>query len=162
MQLAKAFGAEVTGVCSASKVDMVQGLGADHVIDYARDDFADSAERYDLVLDIGGNSSLSRLRHSLAPNGTLVIVGGEGGGRWIGIDRQIRAHLLSPFVRQKLGTFVAKENAQDLLILNELIEAGKVTPIIDRAYPLSDAPDAIRALETGHARGRIVITVGTS
>ncbi len=159
VQLAKAFGAEVTGVCSTSKADMVQALGADHVIDYTRDDFADSGQRYDLILDIGGNSSLSRLRRSLARNGTLVIVGGEGGGRWIGMDRQIRAHLLSPFVGQKLGTFVAKENAQDLLILNDLIESGKVTPIIDRAYPLSDAPDAIRYLETGHARGRIVITV---
>jgi NADPH:quinone reductase-like Zn-dependent oxidoreductase len=102
---------------------------------------------------------LSRFRRALTRKGTLVIVGGEGGGRWIGIGRQMRAHMLSPFVGQKLGTFVAKENAQDLLILNELIESGKVTPIIDRAYPLSDVPDAIRYLETGHARGRIVITV---
>jgi NADPH:quinone reductase-like Zn-dependent oxidoreductase len=159
VQLAKAFGAEVTGVCSTSKVDMVQALGADHVIDYTRDDFAGSGERYDLILDIGGNSSLSRLRRSLVRKGTLVIVGGEGRGRWIGLDRQIRALMLSPFVGQKLGTFVAKENAQDLLTLNELIDSGKLTPIVDRTYPLSDAPAAMRELERGHARGRIVITV---
>ena len=159
VQLARAFGAEVTGVCRTSKVDTVQALGADHVIDYTRDDFADSGERYDVILDTGGNSSLSRLRRSLTRKGTLVIVGGEGGGRWIGIGRQIRAQMLSPFVGQKLGTFIARENAEDLLILNELIDSGKLTPIIDRTYPLSDAPDAIRHLETGDARGRIVLTV---
>jgi NADPH:quinone reductase-like Zn-dependent oxidoreductase len=159
VQLAKALGAEVTGVCSTTKVDMVRALGADHVIDYTSDDFADSGQRYDLILDIGGDSSLTRLRRSLARKGALVLVGGEGGGPWIGIDRQIRAHMLSPLVSQRLGTFVAKENAHDLLVLNELIESGKVTPIIDRTYSLSDVADAVRYLETGHARGRIVITV---
>ncbi len=158
VQLAKAFGAEVTGVCSTAKVEMVRALGADHVIDYTHDDFAEGAH-YDLILDIGGNAPLSRIRRALARTGTLVIVGGEGGGRWTGMGRQIRAQMLSPFVRQKLGTFIAKQNAKDLLVLNELLESGKVTPIIDRIYALSDAPDAVRYLESGQARGRIVVTV---
>jgi len=160
VQLAKAFGAEVTAVCSTTKVDMVRSLGADHVIDYTRDDFADGEQRYDVILDIGGNSSLSRLRRALAPKGTLVIVGGEGGGRWLGgTDRQLRALLLSRFVGQKLTTFISKENHEDMLVLTELIEAGKVTPVIDRTYPLTEAPQAIRYLEQGHARGKVVITV---
>jgi NADPH:quinone reductase-like Zn-dependent oxidoreductase len=159
VQLAKAFGAEVTGVCSTKNVEMVHLLGADHVIDYTRDDATDGRQRFDLIVDTGGNSPLSRLRRTLTPDGTLVIVGGEDGGRWIGIDRQMRAHMLSPFVTQKLGTFVAAENADDLLVLNELIESGKVTPIIDRTYPLGEAPDAMRYLETGNARGRIVLAV---
>jgi len=158
VQLAKAFGAQVTGVCGTSKVDMVRTLGADHVIDYTRDDFAEGT-RYDLIVDTGGNSSLSRLRRALSPQGTLVIVGGEGGGRWIGMGRQFRALMLSPFVGQKLRTFVAKENAQDLLVLNENIESGKITPIMGRTYALSDAPDAVRDLETGQTQGRIIITV---
>ena len=141
VQLAKAFGAEVTGVCSTTKVDMVRSLGADHVIDYTRDDFAEGTQRYDVILDIGGNSSLSRLRRALTPKGTLVITGGETGGRWLGgNDRQIRALLLSRFVGQKLTTFISKENHEDMLVLKELIEAGKVTPVIDRTYPLSEAP----------------------
>jgi NADPH:quinone reductase-like Zn-dependent oxidoreductase len=160
VQLAKAFGAEVTGVCSTTKVDLVRSLGADHVIDYTRADFADGEQRYDVILDIGGNSSLSRLRRSLAPKGTLVIVGGEKGGRWIGgYDRQLRAMVLSRFVGQELRTFVNKENYEDLIVLKELIEAGKVTPAIDRTYPLTEAPQAIRYLEQGHARGKVVITV---
>src|SRR5215217_3913510 len=111
VQIAKAFGANVTGVCSTQKVEMVRSIGADHVIDYTQEDFAEGEERYDLILDIGGNSSLSRLRRALASRGTLVIVGGEGGGRWFGgIDRQLRAMVLSPFVGQKLGTFVSSEN----------------------------------------------------
>jgi len=158
VQLAKAFGAQVTAVCSTSKVDMVRALGADHVIDYTRDDFA-GGDRYDLILDIAGNSSLSRLRSALTTKGTLVIVGGEGGGRWIGMGRQLRAVVLSPFVGQKLCTFVAKANARDLLVLNEHIESGKITPIIGRTYSLSDAPDAVRDLETGRTQGRIVVTV---
>jgi NADPH:quinone reductase-like Zn-dependent oxidoreductase len=160
VQLAKAFGAEVTGVCSTTKVDMVRALGADHVIDYTRDDFADGTQRYDLILDIGGNSSLSRLRRALAPKGTLVITGGEGGGRWLGgNDRQIRALLLSRFVGQKLTTFVSKENHEDMLVLKDLIEAGKITPVIDRTYPLAEVPMAIRYVEQGKARGKVVITV---
>jgi NADPH:quinone reductase-like Zn-dependent oxidoreductase len=160
VQIAKAFGANVTGVCSTQKVEMVLSIGADHVIDYTQEDFAEGDQRYDLILDIGGNSSLSRLRRALASRGTLVIVGGEGGGRWLGgTDRQLRAMMLSPFVGQKLGTFVNKENHEDMLVLKELIESGKVTPIIDRTYPLAEVPEAIRYLEEGHAKGKVVICV---
>ena len=160
VQLAKAFGAEVSGVCSTTKVDMVRSLGADHVIDYMHADFAEGEQRYNVILDIGGNSSLSRLRRALTPKGTLVIVGGETDGRWLGgTDRQLRALLLSLFVGQKLGTFVSRGNHVDLIVLKELIESGKVTPFIDRTYPLSEVPQAIRYLEQGHARGKVVITV---
>jgi NADPH:quinone reductase-like Zn-dependent oxidoreductase len=160
VQIAKAFGARVTGVSSTGKVEMVRSIGADHVIDYTREDFAEGDRRYDLIVDIGGNSSLARLRRALAPKGTLVIAGGEGGGRWLGgTDRQIRAMLLSPFVGQKLGTFVASENHEDLLVLKELIESGKITPVIDKTYPLSEVPEAIRYLAEGHARGKVVISV---
>jgi NADPH:quinone reductase-like Zn-dependent oxidoreductase len=160
VQLAKAFGAEVTGVCSTTKVDLVRSLGADHVIDYTQEDFTRSGQRYDLILDIGGNRSLSRLRRALAPKGTLVLAGGEAGGRWLGgLDRQLRALLLSRFVGQKLTSLLSKENHEDLLVLKELIEAGKVTPVIDRSYPLSEVPQAIRYLEEGRAKGKVVITV---
>lgn len=160
VQIAKAFGTHVTGVCSPTKVDMVRSIGADHIIDYTREDFAEGEQRYDLILDIGGNSSLTRLRRALASRGILVIVGGEGGGRWLGgTDRQIRAMMLSPFVGQKLGTFVSKENNLDMLVLRELIESGKVTPVIDRTYPLAEVPEAIRYLTEGHAQGKVVITL---
>jgi NADPH:quinone reductase-like Zn-dependent oxidoreductase len=160
VQIAKAFGTHVTGVCSTAKVEMVRSIGADHVIDYTREDFAGGDQRYDVILDIGGNSTLARLRRALASLGTLVIIGGEGGGRWLGgTDRQLRAMMLSPFVGQKLGTFVNKENHEDLIVLKELIESGKVTPVIDRTYPLAEVPEAIRYLEAGHARGKVVITV---
>jgi NADPH:quinone reductase-like Zn-dependent oxidoreductase len=160
VQIAKAFGAHVTGVCSTQKVEMVRSIGADHVIDYTQEDFAEGEQRYDLILDIGGNSTLSRLRRALGSRGTLVIVGGEGGGRWLGgTDRQLRAMMLSPFVGQKLGTFVNKENHEDMLVLGELIESGKITPVIDRTYSLAEVPEAIRYLEEGHARGKVVITV---
>ena len=160
VQIAKSLGAEVTGVCSSTKVDLVRSLGADHVIDYTRDDFAAGGERYDVILDIGGNASLSRLRRALAPRGTLVITGGETGGRWLGgIDRQLRALLLSRFVAQRLTTFVARENHEDLLVLTELIQAGKIAPVIDRTYPLAEVPEAIRYVERGHARGKVVISV---
>jgi NADPH:quinone reductase-like Zn-dependent oxidoreductase len=158
VQIAKAFGARVTGVCSTEKAEMVRSIGADRVIDYTREDFAEGQQPYDVILDIGGNSSLARLRRALAPRGTLVIVGGEGGGRWLGgTDRQLRALALSPFVSQKLGTFVASENHEDMLVLKELIESGKVTPVIDRTYPLSEVPEAIRYLEEGRAKGKVVI-----
>jgi len=160
VQMAKAYGAHVTGVCSTTKVDLVRSIGADDVIDYTRDDFAETGQRYDLILDTAGARSVSHLRRALAPRGTLVIVGAEGGGRWFGgTDRQLRALMLSPFVSQKLRTFISKENGEDLLALKELIEAGKVTPVIDKTYPLSEAPEAIRYLEDGHARGKVVITV---
>jgi NADPH:quinone reductase-like Zn-dependent oxidoreductase len=161
VQIAKAFGAEVTGVCSTAKVDLVRALGADHVIDYSREDFTDGQHRYDVILDIGGNRRLSQLRPVLTPRGRLVIVGGETDGRWLGgTDRQLRARLLSPFIGQKLGTFISSENAVDLSVLRDLIEAGKIKPAIDRIYPLSNVATAIQDLIDGHARGKIVITIG--
>jgi NADPH:quinone reductase-like Zn-dependent oxidoreductase len=160
VQLAKAFGAHVTGVCTTTKVEMVRSIGADDVIDYTHADFAEGEQRYDVILDVGGNASLSRLRRALTPKGTLVIAGGETDGRWLGgSDRQIRALLLSRFVGQKLGTFISRENHEDMIVLKELIEAGKVTPVIDRTYELSEVPEAIRYLEQGHARGKLVITL---
>jgi NADPH:quinone reductase-like Zn-dependent oxidoreductase len=160
VQIAKAFDAEVTGVCSTAKADLVRALGADHVIDYTRDDFADGEHRYDVILDIGGNRRLSHLRRALTPRGRLVIVGGETDGRLLGgSDRQVRAQLLSPLVSQKLGTFIASENGDDLMVLRDLIEAGKVSPAVDRTYPLSEAAAAIRYLRDGHARGKVVIGV---
>ena len=160
VQLAKAFGAEVTAVCSTAKMDTVRSLGAEQVIDYTRHDFADGRQSHDVILDIGGNASLSRLRRALTPKGTLVITGGETDGRWLGgTDRQIRALMLSPFVGQKLGTFISSANHDDLIVLKELIEAGKVTPAIDRTFPLSESPQAIRYVAEGHARGKVVISV---
>jgi NADPH:quinone reductase-like Zn-dependent oxidoreductase len=160
VQVAKAYGAEVTGVCSTAKTELVRSLGADHVIDYTSEDFADAGRRFDVILDIGGNSSLSRLRSALTPTGTLVIIGGEEGGRWIGgTDRQLRMLVLSPFVGQTLKTFISGENGEDLLTLAGLMESEQVTPTIDRAFPLEDAAAAIRYLEQGSARGKIVVTV---
>jgi NADPH:quinone reductase-like Zn-dependent oxidoreductase len=160
VQIAKAFGAHVTGVCSTTKVDMVRSIGADHVIDYTREDFADGEQTYDLILDIGGSSSLSRLRRALRPRGTLVLVGGEGGGRWLGVvSRLLRARLLSPFVGQNMRTFLSSENHEDMSVLAELVESGKLTPVIDRTYPLAEVPEAMRYLEEGHIRGKVVITV---
>ncbi len=160
VQLAKAFGAEVTGVCSTAKVDLVRSLGADHVIDYTRNDFADGARNYDLILDIAGNPKLSRLRRALKPAGTAVIVGGEEGGNATGgMNRQFRAFALSPFVRHRLTMVVPKERASDLERLADLIEAGTVIPSIDRTYPLDRAPEAMRHLEAGKARGKVAITI---
>jgi NADPH:quinone reductase-like Zn-dependent oxidoreductase len=158
VQIAKAFGAHVTGVGSTVKLNLVRSLGADRVIDYTRDEVADGEHRYDAILDIGGNGRLSYLRRALTRHGRLVIVGGETDGRWLGgTDRQLRAQLLSPFVSQKLGTFVASENARDLTALRELIEAGKVVPAIDRTYPLAETPAAVRYMQDGYARGKVVI-----
>jgi len=160
VQIAKALDAEVTGVCSTAKVELVRSLGADHVIDYTRDDFANGAHRYDVILDIGGNATLSRLRLALAPKGTLVIVGGEGGGRWTGgIDRQLRALAWSPFVRQRMTSYIAKQRGVDLERLTKLIEDGAVTPSIGQVYPLAEAAEAMRQLETGHARGKLVLAI---
>lgn len=159
VQIAKAFGAEVTGVSSTAKLDMVREIGADHVIDYTQSDIGEGGRRYDVILDIAGNRPLRQLRRALTPRGTLVIVGGEGGGRWLGgLDRQLRALLLSPFVGQKLGTFVCSENRDDLLVLTELVESGQVGPVIDRTYPLTEAAEAIRSLREGHVRGKLVVT----
>lgn len=163
VQIAKAFGAEVTGVCSTTKVDLVRSLGADNVIDYTHAGIADDGQRYDVILDIAGNRSLSALRRALTPRGALVITGGETGGRWLaGSDRQIRGLMLSPFVGQKLRTFICSENREDLIVLTDLIEAGQVTPVIDRSYPLGEVAAAIRYMVEGHARGKVVITVSGS
>jgi NADPH:quinone reductase-like Zn-dependent oxidoreductase len=160
VQLAKAFEAEVTGVCSTAKLDLVTSLGADHVIDYTRQDFADGPGRYDLILDIAGNTSLPRLRSVLTPTGTLVIVGGEEGGRWTGgLGRSLRAPLLSPFVRQQMTMLVSRERASDLARLTPLIEGGKVLPSLERTYPLDRVPEAMRHLEAGNVRGKVVITM---
>ena len=163
VQLAKVFGAHVTGVCSTSKVDLVRSIGADEVIDYTRDDFADGTRRYDLILDTAGNRSLSYLRRALTPQGTLVLVGGEGGGPWLGmLGRFIKTYLLARFVKQRLRVLTSTEVKEDLQTLSELAEAGKIVPVIDRTYALSEVPGAIRYLEQGHAKGKVVITVGAN
>ena len=152
-------GDEVFGWCSAKNVEMVRSIGADHVIDYAREDFADGERRYDMILDTACNRSLSHLRRALTPQGTLVLVGGSGGPWLMGTERTLRALMLSPFVRQRLRGFLSQPKKEDLAVLKTLIEAGKVTPVIDRTYPLSEVPDAMRYLEQQHPGGKLVITM---
>jgi NADPH:quinone reductase-like Zn-dependent oxidoreductase len=160
VQIAKYFDAEVTGVCSTRNVEMVRSLGADHVIDYKREDFTQSGQRYDLIFQLAGTRSPSECRDALTPRGILVLSSGESDGRWIGpIGRIIRALVLSPFVSQKLVSFTVKPNKEDLLFLRQLIEGGKLAPVIDRTYPLAEVPEALRYLEEGHARGKVVISV---
>jgi NADPH:quinone reductase-like Zn-dependent oxidoreductase len=160
VQIAKAAGAEVTGVSSTAKLDLVRSLGADHVIDYTRDDITAGDHRYDVILDTGGHRPLSQLRRALTPRGTLVIVGSEHGGRWLGgSDRQLRALMLSPFTSQRLTTLICSENTQDLQALTELIESGQVRPVIDRTYPLSQIPQAIQYLRDGHPQGKVVVNL---
>jgi NADPH:quinone reductase-like Zn-dependent oxidoreductase len=163
VQIAKAYGATVTGVCNTTQIDAVRSLGADAIVDYTREDFTRSGVRYDVILDTAGNRKLSEMRPALAPRGTLVIVGGEGGkGKLLsGFDRgTVRAPVLSLMTSQKMKGFVATENAADLVVLKDLIEAGKVTPLIDRSFALGDVPEAMRYLREGRARkGKIVITV---
>lgn len=159
VQIAKAAGADVTGVSSASKTELVGSIGADHVIDYTRENFADGRNRYDVILDIAGNRALSELRRALTPRGTLVIVGAEDAGNWLGIRRQLRAAALSPFVRQKLGFFISKERRDDLEELRQLLEAGTIRPVVDRTFQLEEVPEAIRYLRDGHARGKVVIAI---
>ena len=161
VQIAKAFGARVTGVCSTSKLDLVRSTGADEVIDYTREDFADGSRRWDVIVDTAGRRSLSQLRRALAPKGTLVIVGGDGGGRWTGgfFRGVIRAPVLSLFVGQRLRGFTAKVNQESLRALRAMIDSGAVTPVVDRTYSLAEAPDAIRYLAEGHAGGKVVIAV---
>jgi NADPH:quinone reductase-like Zn-dependent oxidoreductase len=160
VQLAKAFGAEVTGVSSGSKLDFVRSLGADDMIDYTREDFTDGTRHWDLILDTGGRRSLSDLRRALTPKGALVIVGGEGGGSWLGgFDRNLRSGLVSLFVPQRLTMLASKERGEDFDALRAIIEAGKVTPVIDRTYPQTEVPEAIRYVVDGHARGKVVIVV---
>ncbi|MGH9278477.1 MAG: NAD(P)-dependent alcohol dehydrogenase [Acidimicrobiales bacterium] len=161
VQIAKAFGAAVTGVCSGSKEDLVRSIGADDVIDYTREDFAGGTRRWAVIVDTAGRRPVRVLRRALTRRGTLVIVGGDGGGRWTGgFFRQIlRAPLLSLFTGQKLRPLVSKERLEDLRHLAELIEAGTVTPVVGRTYPLAEAPDAIRYLEGGHVSGKVVISM---
>lgn len=159
VQIAKALGAEVTAVCSAAKLDLVTELGADHVLDYTRADFADGTRHYDLILDIGGSPLLKQLRRALQPRGTAVFVGSENGGNLTGMGRQFRGALISPWLRQRLAVLIAKERATNFERLTELIEAGKVAPSVDRSYPLHEAPSAMRLLETGQVRGKVAIAV---
>ena len=163
VQIAKAFGAEVTGVCSTRNLDLVRSIGADHVIDYTKEDFTKSDQRYDLIFDLAGNHSFSERRRVLTPNGICVMVGlgGSGwhdgmGGRMVG---ELNAYLGSWFVTQKFLPFLANLNKADLALLSDLMRDGKVTPVIDKTYKLSDVPAALKYLETGHARGKVVITV---
>jgi len=161
VQIAKAYGAKVTAVSSTSKEDLVRSIGADDVIDYTREDFTDGSRRWDVIIDTAGRRPLSELRRALTPKGTLVIVGGDGGGRWTGgfFRGMLRAPVVSLFVGQRLRGLATKVKREDLIALTELVEAGTLKPVIDRTYPLIEAPDAIRYLEEGHSRGKIVITV---
>jgi len=159
VQIAVAWGATVTGVASTSKTDLVASLGATRVIDYTQDDFADGSHRYDVVVDIGGMTSVARLRQAVRPRGTLVIVGGEGGSTWSpGLGRQLKAAAVSPFVSQRLMSILNKEHYSGLDRLAELASTGAVTPSIERSYPLADVPEAVRRLEAGKVRGQVVIT----
>ena len=159
VQIAKSFGANVTGVCSTRNLDMVRSLGADHVIDYTREDFTESGPQYDVMLDLVGNRSLSDCRKVLTSAGTYVIVGVKDMGRWLGLGRQLTALSVSPFVRQRTRVFVVKHTREDLAVLKDLVEAGKIGPVIDRRYALTDVPQALRHQGGGHAHGKLVITV---
>lgn len=159
VQIAKAFGANVTGVCSTANLDMVRSLGADQVIDYTREDFVQAGERYDVILDLVGNRSLSDCRRMLTRRGTYVVVGVKNMGRWLGLGRQFKALSLSPFVRQRMRVFVVRHNREDLAALKDLVEADRLAPIIDRRYALSDVPEALRYQGEGHPRGKIVIAL---
>ena len=157
VQIAKVFGAEVTGVCSTRNAELVRSIGADHVVDYTAGDITKTKERYDLVFQLAGTASPIRLRRMLAPEGTLVL--SSGSGRFSGIDRIVVGKLLALFVSQRVTTWVADENQEDIAVLAELLASGRVTPVIDRTYPLSDAAEALRYVEEGHTRGKVVITV---
>jgi NADPH:quinone reductase-like Zn-dependent oxidoreductase len=159
VQIAKALGGEVTGACSSTKLDLVSSLGADHVIDYTRQDFADGSRHYDLILDIAGNPSLTRLRRALTPGGTAVFVGSENAGNLIGMGRQLRGALLSPFLRERLAMLLPQEQASDYERLTTLIEAGHVTPSLHRTYPLDHASEAMRQLQLGEVRGKTAIVI---
>jgi NADPH:quinone reductase-like Zn-dependent oxidoreductase len=160
VQIATAYGAEVTGVCSTAKVDFVRSLGADRVLDYTTTGITDDGRRYDVILDIGGNRPLRELRRALTPTGTLVFVGGETGGRWLGgLQRQLWAAAISPFLKQRMVMFVAGEQAPDLDELRDLIEAGKVTPAVDRIFGLDRAAEAIAYVRDGRAQGKVVLSI---
>ena len=163
VQLAKWFGADVTGLCSTRNLEMVRSIGADHVIDYTREDITRNGQRYDLIFQLAGTTSPSAFRRILTPKGRLVLSSGDSPGRFIGpVDRIIKATLLSPFIGQTMRPLIAKPSSDDLQFLRELIEAGRVRPVIDRTYPLTQVADAIRYLETGRARGKVVISVSAA
>lgn len=163
VQLAKSFGADVTGVCSTRNVEMVRSIGADHVIDYTKEDFTKSGQRYDLIVDNAGSHSLLEYRRVLDPDGIYVVVGGPNKGRWIGpMTIPVKAYILSLFVQQKFGFMLAELTKEDLAYIGNLIETGKVTPVIDRRYKLSEVPAAIGYLEEGHARGKVIINLDES
>ena len=162
VQIAKSFGADVTGVCSTRNVDLVRSLGADHVIDYTKEDFAKGEQRYDVILDNVPNHSLAECRRILNPKGKYVMIGGGGpnDNRWVGpFGRVIHTLILSPFINQKMAMMMADANHNDLTLLADMMQSGKLKPVIDRTYKLSEVPEAIRYLEEGHARGKVVITV---
>ena len=159
VQLARSMGAQVTGVCSTAKLEFVRSLGATDVIDYTQEDCADGGRRYDTVIDLAGNRAVSHLRRALTPMGTLVILGGEGGGRWLGMERQLWSRIVGLASHQRFRSPLALVNQKDLGILKELLEAGTVVPIINRSYPLREVPMAVRALAEGHSRGKSVIKV---
>jgi NADPH:quinone reductase-like Zn-dependent oxidoreductase len=159
VQIAKSFGAKVTGVCSTRNVEMVRSLGADRVIDYTREDFASGGSRYDVIFDNVENRSLSDCRRALTPNGTLILNSGTG-AQGIGmLIRLLKPLMLSPLVQQNLRRYLSVANHKDLVVLKELVESGRLTPVIDRAYPLHETADALRYIEGGHARGKVVITI---
>jgi NADPH:quinone reductase-like Zn-dependent oxidoreductase len=162
VQLAKALGAEVTAVDSTAKLDLARSLGADHVVDYTREEFVDKGNKYDLIIDAGGRNTLSRLRRVLTPRGTLVIVGGEGGNRLTGgVGRQLRAVLLSPFIKQRLTMFITKEHHSSIEQLGEFIESGEVVPTIGQRFTLEDTPEAFRQMQAGTIRGNSVVVIRT-
>ncbi|HEX3395770.1 MAG TPA: NAD(P)-dependent alcohol dehydrogenase [Steroidobacteraceae bacterium] len=160
VQIAKTYGADVTGVCSTRNVAMVKSIGADHVIDYTQEDFTQGSVRYDLIIDNVGNHTLSEYRHVLTPKGALVMVGGPSDNRWLGpLTTSVKAYFVAPFVSQKLIFMLAQANTEDLNVLRDLMQTGKLTPVIDRRYPLSETAQAISYLEQGHAKGKVIITV---
>jgi NADPH:quinone reductase-like Zn-dependent oxidoreductase len=160
VQIAKSYGAEVTGVCSTRNVDLVKSLGADHVIDYTREDFTQGTQHYDVIFDAVGNHSLSEYRRVMTPQGIFVIVGGPSTDPWIGpLIMPLKAKLVAPFVSQKFEFFLADINPQDLQVLAGMAQSGKLTPVIDKTYPMSDIQTAMRYLETGHARGKVAVQV---
>ena len=157
VQIAKSFGATVIGVCSTNNTDLVRSIGADQVIDYTKDDFSQTVQPCDVMLDLVGTRSLSDCLRVLTPRGTYVVVGVRDMGRWFGLGRQAKALSLSPFVRQRMRLFVVRRNREDLAVLKKLVEAGKIGPVLERRYALGDAPEALRHQGEGHTRGKLVI-----